>query len=67
MKEFVPYLDVMLLLVFKTSTVDSPNFLHTEIFGFIRIDFSSFAIKEISSVFHIPKSVFFTFKVTLKS
>ena len=51
----MPPLDVLLRLVFKTSTVDSPNSLHLEIFGLIRLDFIFFTNKEIRSVFHKPQ------------
>ena len=34
-KKFVPYLGVRLLLVSETSTIDSLNILHLEIFGLV--------------------------------
>ena len=42
-KKFVPCLNVILLLVSKTSTFNSPNSQYLKIFGFIRIDFMCFS------------------------
>ena len=58
----MPYLDVMLLFVFKTSTFNFQNSQYLEIFGFIRIDFVCFSDKgfpEIYSLFH--KKISFSF------
>ena len=61
-KKIVPYLDVILLFVFKTTTFNFPNSQYLEIFGFIRIDFMCFSDKgflELYSVFHKKIVVFF--------
>ena len=42
-KKLVLYLDVILLLVFKTSTFSSSDSQYLEIFGYIRIDFVCFS------------------------
>ena len=41
-KTLVPYLDVILIFVFKTSTFNSSNSQYLEIFVFIRINFKYF-------------------------
>ena len=66
-KKFVPYLDVMLLLLSKTITVDSPNYLQLEIFPFIRQDFSCFTNTEISSVLNKTKLRFLHFESFIKN
>ena len=61
-KKLVPYLDAILLFVFKTSTFNSPNSQYLEIFRFIGIDFMCFSDQgflEINSVFHEKIVVFF--------
>ena len=54
-KKLVPYLDVILLFVFKTSTFNSQNTQYLEFFLFNQIDFicvSGKGFLEINSVFH---------------
>ena len=64
----MPYLDVLILFLFKTSTFNSPNSQYLEIFGFILIDFMCFSDKgflEIYSVFH-KKSCFSSMQIIPK-
>ena len=62
-------MDVLLLFVSKTTTFDSLNSKHLEIFGFISIDFmcfSSVVFLEINFVFPKEKCVFFFASYSLR-
>ena len=65
-KKVDPYLDVMLRLVSKTSTYDTPNSIYLELFGYIGLDFRYFENKEFVQYSLNPNFIFLVAEISLK-